>query len=55
MHPQIMTESLLWAGGQTERLRCLKEQFSVPCIKKDTTGELQRRKSGSERLTGKSV
>ena len=38
-----------------ERLRCLKEQFSVPCIKKDSTGELQRRKSGSERLTGKRI
>jgi hypothetical protein len=31
------------------------QQFSVPCIKKDTTGELLRRKSGSERLTGKSL
>ena len=32
-----------------ERDRCLKEQFNVLCTKKDTTGELSRKKSGYER------
>ena len=35
--------------NEHERDRCLNQQFSVLCTKKDTTGELSRKNAGYER------